>query len=294
MTTRSHRWRRVLTLGAASVALHVAVVTWSVPQPAPPPRPASIVAQLHSAPAAPRVAETGAAKPVPQVQLPGPPKAARTRHRTSLPPAALLSFDVLRVAADGARHESQASLDWRHGGSRYRLTMHGEAVDIASEGALGADGLAPRTLNVQRGGKAGTATHFDARRGHITFSASEASVPMAPGTQDKASFLMQLAAIARADARQLGGAIDVQVGAEKDAGVMRLVLVGQEEIETGMGKLMTWHWSQPSVAGTYRARVDVWLAPGHEWYPVQLRSTEANGTVTTRTIRKIDLLEVEN
>ncbi|MES2015264.1 MAG: DUF3108 domain-containing protein [Pseudomonadota bacterium] len=296
MTPHSLHWRRIVAVAAASLALHYAVLGWRWPPRTRAVAPPTVVASLHGAPApAPVPApEASAAPRAAPVQLPGPVKALRPRYRTSLPPAAQLSYDVLRTDADGARHAGQASLDWRHGGGRYQLALHSEAMDTASEGATGRGGLVPRTLTSRRGGKAGTATHFNARQGRITFSASEASVPMAPGTQDKASVLMQLAAIARADSRQLGRAIALPVGADKEAGVLRLELVGQEQIETGMGPLLAWHWSQPVAPGSYRARLDVWLAPGHEWYPVQLRSTEANGAVTTRTIRRIDLIEVDN
>ena len=291
MTTHLFRWRRILAVGAASVLLHYAVIVWSMGAK-PPSAPATIVAALHAAP--PEVHEAGAADPAPQVQLPSPPVAAKAapRDKVSLPPSAQLNFDVVRIDADGTRREGQAVIDWRHGGDRYRLAMRSELADgaaqeLASEGATGAAGIVPRMLSAQRGGKARTATHFDARHGRITFSASEGSVAMAPGTQDKASVAMQLAAIGRARGSRPGAEIALLVGDEKNASVLRFVMVGQEEIETRMGKLATWHWSQLSVAGTYKTRLDVWLAPGHEWYPVQLRSTEAGGAVTTRTIRTI-------
>ena len=296
MTTATHlfRWRRVLALCAASVLLHYAVIDWSAAHlaAAPAAAPATIVAELHGAP--PVVHEAGAAHPPAQVQLPSSPVAPRSKVK--LPPSAQLTFDVARIDADGTRRAGQAVMDWRHGGGQYRLTVRSELADgaaqeLASEGATGAGGIVPRTLSAQRGGKAGTATHFDARRGRITFSASEGSVAMAPGTQDKASVAMQLAGIGRAGGSRPGARIALLVGDEKDAGVLRFVAVGQEDIETPMGRLATWHWSQLPVAGTYKARLDVWLAPGYEWYPVQLRSTEAGGAVTTRTIRAIVPIE---
>ncbi len=269
----------------------------AAPAPAP---AAAFVAELRSAPSLTPVPEAGAANPLPQVQLPGPPEkarradAARPRYKVSLPPSAQLRFDVVRVDTNGSAGAGHAVLDWRHGGGQYRITMTGEVagavpVELASEGATGVGGMVPRTMNAQRGGKAGTATHFNVQRGRITFSASEGSVAMAPGTQDKASLPLQLAGIARAGRRQLGAGLEILVAEEKDAGVLRFEVVGQEEIDTRMGRIATWRLSQSPIPGTYKARLEVWLAPGHDWYPVQLRSTEANGTVTTRTINEIVL-----
>jgi hypothetical protein len=162
-------------------------------------------------------------------------------------------------------------------------------VELSSEGTVGEFGIAPRSMTEKRRSKAQTATHFE--QGRITFSASPASFAIVPGTQDKATFPMQLAGIARADPAQLGSDIEMMVGEDKDASLFRFVVQGQENIETPMGRLATWRIARPPRPGSYSSRLDVWLAPDHEWYPVQIRSTEANGAVTTQTIRKIVMKE---
>jgi hypothetical protein len=302
-------WRRVLAAGAASVGLHVAL--WDVGADAPRPLPAAsrvpVVAELRTAPAAaaaPPAAETGAALPLPQVQLPGPrparPRAGPLlpRYKVSLPPPAQLVFDAVRTGTDGVQAHGQALIDWRHAEGKYALVA---SLDVpgssllawASEGSTGSAGLAPRTMSAQRRGKARTATHFNARQGRITFSASEQSVAMAPGTQDRATVPLQLAGIARA-AGKLGTVLTLMVGEEKGASVMRFTVVGQEEIDTGIGRLATWRLSYVPDPATYRSSLDVWLAPQQQWYPVQLRSTEANGAITTQTIRAIVVDESGN
>lgn len=295
-------WRRILAVCAASVLLHYALIDWG----ATPPRPVAaqavtVVAELRDAAPAPVVAapadKAGAGAPLPLVQLPGPRRkaapaaAVQPRYRASLPPPAELSFDVTRTGA-GIAAMGQAVMDWRHMGEQYRLTMatvvEGRPwLELASEGAIDAGGMVPRTMSAQRRGKARTATHFSASQGRITFSASDGSVPMAAGTQDKATLPMQLAGIARAGAAQLGRDIDILVGEERDASVVRFALLGREEIETPMGRLATWHLACEPPPGSYRTRLEVWLAPEHQWYPVQLRGTEANGVVTTHTIKQI-------
>jgi hypothetical protein len=51
--------------------------------------------------------------------------------------------------------------------------------------------------------------------------------------------------------------------------------------------MAVWHLTRAPLPGSYNSRLDVWLAPAHNWYPVQLRSTESSGAVTTQTVRKI-------
>lgn len=249
------------------------------------------------APEAQAPVQSGAPAEAQPVETQAPPASAASApgYRVSLPPPAELQLDVERVDARGAHWSGRAVMDWSHSGDAYRMTMVAtirmivtiNLVELASEGAIGEHGIVPRILNEKRRSKAQTATHFDAQQGRISFSASSASFPMAPGTQDKATFLMQLAGIARADPGQLAADIEMMVGEDKDASLFKFVVQGQEEIDTPLGRLATWRITRPPRPGSYSSRLDLWLAPGHEWYPVQMRSTEANGAVTTQTIRKI-------
>ncbi len=249
------------------------------------------------APEAQPPVQSGAPAEAPPVETQAPPAPAASApgYRVSLPPPAELQLDVERIDAKGAHWSGRAVMDWSHSGDAYRMTMVAtirvivtiNLVELASEGAIGEHGIVPRILNEKRRSKAQTATHFDAQQGRISFSASSASFPMAPGTQDKATFLMQLAGIARADPAQLAADIEMMVGEDKDASLFKFVVQGQEEIDTPLGRLATWRITRPPRPGSYSSRLDLWLAPGHEWYPVQMRSTEANGAVTTQTIRRI-------
>ncbi len=310
------RWRRVLAFCAASAALHVAVIGWGAGQAGPEtislaPAEVTVVAELRSAPAAlpeppaPAAAgEAGAALPEPPVQLPSSPEmvspvaAALAPYKANLPPSAQLTYSVLRVDAGGARSSGSAVTEWQTGRGQYQIAASSDVAGstlmaLGSEGTTGAGGMVPRKMNAQRRGKAATATHFNARTGRITFSASEDSVVMAPGTQDRATLPLQLAGIARA-AGKLGTDITLMVAEEKGVSEMRFTLAGQENIDTPLGTLATWRLSYSPAPDSYRSQLEVWLAPAHEWYPVQIRSTEANGAVTTQTISRIVANEVGN
>lgn len=256
---------------------------------------AGVEADVKSAQPAAAAAAAAAAEVPPAAAEPVPAAAPR-RYRASLPPPAELSLDVSRTDADGKVWSGEAAMAWKASGGSYTMTVEAgirviftrvNLVVLSSEGRIGEEGFAPVTMTEKRRGRALTATHFNQQDGRITFSASQNSSPLLPGTQDKATVPLQLAAIARADSSQLDGGVEIMVGEDKDASVFRFVVLGQEEIETRLGKMQTWHLSRPPRPGAYGSRLDVWLAPAHEWYPVQIRNSEANGAVTTQTISKI-------
>lgn len=229
---------------------------------------------------------------------PAPPVPEARSYQVSLPPPGAITMDVARVDADGTRWSGEAQLSWQQAGDSYRIEFEAgirvvfTRVNLAvltSEGRVASTGFAPVKMTEKRRGRALTATHFDWENNKISFSASQKKVDLAAGAQDKASVPLQLTAIARGDPAQLTGEIDIQVGEERDATVYRFVVLGQEEIDTKLGKLQTVHLSRPPKEGSYRSRLDIWLAPARGWYPVQIRSTEANGAVTTQTVNNIAL-----
>ena len=250
------------------------------------------------APVAVAVAEPAPAL-VPE-EAPPPPSPEPRRYKVDVPPPAKITMDVARVDADGTRWSGEAQLMWQFNDDSYRIEFEAgirivfTRVNLAvltSEGALAATGFAPVKMTEKRRGRALTATHFDWAHDKITFSASQKTVPLVAGAQDKASVPLQLAAIARGDPNQLSGDIDIQVGEDRDAVLFRFVVVGQEEIDTRLGRLQTVHLSRPPKEGSYRSRLDIWLAPSRGWYPVQIRNSEANGAVTTQTVNNIALTD---
>ncbi|WP_312512455.1 DUF3108 domain-containing protein [Massilia sp.] len=229
---------------------------------------------------------------------PPPPEPEQRRYTVDMPPPARITLDVARTDADGTQWSGEALLAWQSNADTYRIQVEAgirvvftrvNLVVLTSEGAVAATGFAPIKMTEKRRGRSLTATHFDWSGNRITFSGSQANYPLLPGAQDKASVPLQLSAIARGDARQLKGDIDIQVGEDRDASVYRFQVVGQEQIDTRLGRLQTWHLTRPPKPGSYKSRLDIWLAPEHGWYPVQIRNTESSGAVTTQTVNNIDL-----
>lgn len=257
------------------------------------------------APAAPvqaPVLPTASPPPAPETPAPAEPAAPAApemrRYKVDMPPPASITLDVARTDKDGTEWSGEALLAWQLNDDTYKIQVEAgirvvftrvNLVVLHSEGAVAATGFAPIKMTEKRRGRSLTATHFNWGENKLTFSASQAAYPLLPGAQDKASIPLQLSAIARGDAKQLSGDIDIFVGEDRDASVYRFKVVGQEEIDTGLGKLQTWRLTRPPQPGSYKSTLDIWLAPQHGWYPVRIRNTEANGAVTTQTVNNIVL-----
>jgi len=252
-------------------------------------------------------AQTGTPPPqVAQGETPAaavPEDAARQggrRYKINLPPSATFDMTVDRVDADGTKWTGAATMTWHTDGSRYQASVEAgvsllitrvNLLVLRSEGTIDDYGIAPLKFTEKRTRRPETATHFNRDAGSITFSASERSYPLLVGAQDKATVPFQLGGIGRADVNQFGGDIDIQIGEDKMATMFRFQLVGEDEIETKMGKLLTWHLSRPPKPGSYSSRLDIWLAPGLNWYPVQIRNTEASGALTTQTVSNMKMTD---
>ena len=260
-----------------------------VPAPAPEPAAADAAPSAQggaaSAPASVESAPTDAAAP-----------AAEQRWKVALPPSAKFELDVKRKDADGTNWSGLASIGWQLDGASYKATQEVgislliarvNLLEVSSEGKVDESGIAPVRFTEKRRNRSATNTHFNREEQKITFSASDRAVALTPGAQDRATVLFQLAGIGRADVNQFGKDIDILVGEDRKAEVYRFQLVGEEELETTMGKLVTWHLARPPKPGSYNARLDIWLAPSLDWYPVQIRNTEASGAITTQTVTRI-------
>jgi hypothetical protein len=238
-----------------------------------------------------------AVAPVEPAQPPASQAIAGRAYRADLPPSARMLLDVRRKDADGTLWHGEAAMSWQVGDGAYSMKLEAgirmlvtrvNLVVLESRGEVGPAGFIPRSMTERRRGRDATTTRFGPEGDKISFTASGASYPVAPGTQDKATVPLELAAIARADSGQLKGNVDMLVGEDKDASVFRFVLVGEEEIVTPMGKLATWHLSRPPRAGAYGSRLDVWLAPSLGWVPVRIDNIEASGAETSQTIKQLD------
>ncbi|MBC7514565.1 MAG: DUF3108 domain-containing protein [Herminiimonas sp.] len=209
---------------------------------------------------------------------------ARPRYTIDLPPSATLSYEV-RYATRGSITRGSSAVAWRSDGNTY--TVRGEVSKFGftlsafrSEGAIDDAGIAPLLYAEKNARRAETNTHFlrDARQA-ISFSAATDSAPLQPGAQDRASIPWQLAGIARGQPELLvpGTMLDVLVAGVRDAEHWMIEVIGEETVNLDTGPVQAWHLVRAPRIGTYDKRIDIWLAPAQQWYPVKLRYTEQSG-----------------
>jgi hypothetical protein len=209
--------------------------------------------------------------------------AASARYKISLPPSAELKYDV-QALRDGRMTYGSGKIKWQSDGDSY--TVDGEAsiliftlLTFKSAGVIDDFGIAPVIYAEKRFRKSETNTHFHRERNTISFSASTASYPRKGGEQDRASIIWQLTGIGRGESERFvpGAEIDLFVAGVRDGETWRIRVMGQEEIELGTGKISAWHVVRIPRAGSRDQKLDIWLAPQQEWYPVKLRYTDTNG-----------------
>lgn len=265
------------------------------PEPAPAPEPAPL-AQAAPFLAGMEAPGTSIERPA-ALDAPEPAASAKEEqgnaYKIDPPPSAELHYDVQSLQK-GQNYYGNGKIDWQTSGNRYRID--GEAgvlfftvLSFRSEGSIDEFGVSPVIYSEKRFRRSETATHFHRERNTISFSASTLSYPRKGGEQDRASIVWQLAGIGRGDNSRFtpGTELDVMVAGVRDAETWRLRVVGEEEIEVGAGKLVAWHVLRVPRPGSYDQKLDIWLAPQQEWYPVRLRFTETNGDYLDMSLSKL-------
>ena len=232
-----------------------------VPRPAPEPAATPAFAPLQAS-------EHGDVRPS---AMPG-------QFRVSPAPPARIDYRL----GDGG----SARLAWRTDGSSYRLEVDGILGQLDSEGGLDDGGLAPLRAGEPAGPGRAT-TEFDRERGVIVSHLGARRAQLAGGAQDRASLLLQLAGMGRANPDQLRGVLTFWIGAAGGARQERYEAMGMETLDTGIGALEALRLAQLAPMGA--PRLEIWLAPGRDWLPVQLRLTMPDGAVRIQTLAALEI-----
>jgi hypothetical protein len=209
------------------------------------------------------------------------------RYRVRPPPSARLEYAVTRTApGQGALSGEAAQLVWESTDGGYRLRLEGVLGLLESEGGDDDAGIAPSRASEAAAAGGTQVTRFNREARRIERGPPAASLPLHPGSQDRASVLMQLAGIGLAEPDQVQDVIDIVVAGAGGARIARWQVEGNEELATPAGLLATVRLVQLAPAG--EARVEVWLAPGQHWLPVQLRVTHPDGTLANQLVTAIE------
>lgn len=266
--------------GSASSAEHVLRAIAPHAPPAPPSAPAEASAPPAASAA---LAANGTGSATTGVAAPAATNgsgAAGQGVKFSTPPSGELRYDTFY---NGVRN-APGTIHWASDGSGYTMVVSVPLPFVgtytyASEGRIDAFGLAPQRYIETRGRRGQDVTSFDRAAGHIAFTRTPSTVPLANGAQDRFSVIMQLASLVKGDpdAYKPGVTREFYV-ADNDSGeVWPIETIGDETVRTPAGFVEARHFMRlPRRAGDAR-RIDVWLAPALGWLPARIMQTEPNG-----------------
>ena len=238
----------------------------------------------------------------PPVQ-PAPVASAAPTVTATTPQSARLFYDVVSLDGRNAaptHYYGVGTIDWSIADGRYRSDLQASykalfikigILALHSEGGIGPAGLVPDRYTETPWRRAAVSTNFNRdERQSITFSASQASVPLVAGAQDRLSILFQIGGLLLANPGQgaAGGSIEVPVaGVRGDVERWIFQGLGIESLDTGIGSLSATHLRRTPRPGSNDRTIDVWIAQDAGGYPAKVLYTEPNGTTIEMLLDRI-------
>lgn len=208
--------------------------------------------------------------------------------RTALPPPVEARYSLQR-----GRLRGEGRLSWHHDGQHYRLSLEaqlpltGTLLRQTSEGGFDRCGLAPLRHTDKRLGRSeralsvlrpppGSPAADAGEAGELRFSGRSVARALEPGTQDRLSWLVQLALRLAAAAEDPGAdtpgrwPIEIAVAAV-NGDVQRWVFTRLGREPDGLLHL------QREPGGPYETHAEVWVDPQRGHWPVRIQLSEARG-----------------
>ena len=292
------RWRALLPLATPVLFGHLALagisVSWAdtPPQRHPPVVSRGSVAEptsLALAPAPSRRPSKDAEKPagVPQ-PLVAPEAGDVPVYRTRMPPPITMRYVITRGPWSG-----NGEMVWEPQDTRYHARLEGRVAGFKvitwdSSGQIDNDGIAPLRFTDERRGKSMRVANFQRTASKITYSSPDIEHRLIPGTQDRLSWMVQIAAIANAEPQRVAAGKRVSMyvtGARGDADVWSFQSIGIETVPIGGA-------SVPAIKllreprKVHDTRVEVWLDPQLHHLPVRARLTSSPENETLELVRR--------
>jgi hypothetical protein len=204
-------------------------------------------------------------------------------YATRPPPDLRLGYALRQTNPGGSSPGGRAELVWARSAGGYALRLaarlEGRAArEWLGEGRLEAAGLAPRRLVQRDRGRATRSVEFDPACACARWADAAPPAALAPGAQDRWSWLAQLAAMAEADPRQLAVA-HLQVAGlrgQLDRWTFRatpaapLPAEARDGVPAALRAAPLLHLVRDPDR-PYDLRVEAWLAPAIHHFPIALR-----------------------
>jgi hypothetical protein len=211
-----------------------------------------------------------------------------------LPPSADLSYE-LSAHQSGFSLSGKALITWRAGNGKYlttaesRVSLLGKLTENRSQGTVDAFGLAPAEFYEKRFRHDATTSTFDRAAHTLSFSEGNQTYPLKGGEQDRASVTWQIVAQARAagDNVKPGLRWAYFVAGRHDADPWIFRVLKREKVNTPAGDFDTWHVIREENAAVKGQKLDIWLAPSQEWYPVKLRFNDDDKDYVEQALEKV-------
>jgi hypothetical protein len=212
----------------------------------------------------------------------------------NLPPQADLVYTI-KASQRGINISGDATVQWRHTSDTYSIHtvshagIFGKILENHSEGGIDEYGLAPESFTEKRFRKDPTTATFHRDSKTITFKTGDESYPIKGGEQDRTSAPWQLVAQARSAPDKLapGSEWAYFVAGRRDAEPWVFKVVKRETIQTGAGEFETIHFIKSPPKSDKSQQVDLWLAPGLDWYPVRIRFIDDDGDYVDQLLEKV-------
>lgn len=211
-----------------------------------------------------------------------PPAAASSvpLYATRFAATRVLSYELKRGAEQGA-----ATLSWQASATGYEARLDSALTGrptqgLVSRGGFDAAGLAPIRQVDERRGRAKAAINFRREAGLISFSTSTLELPLPPGAQDRVSWIMQLSAIVAAQPQRFtpGQAVLLPVASGQGRlEVWTFDVQAFEPLDLPVGRLTLGMRLERLPEALYEPRIEIWLDPQREYFPVRLRWSRTTG-----------------
>ena len=219
----------------------------------------------------------------PEPSAPTPAPAAVT---ATVPASLRLRYEVLGTAR-GLNYHADASLDWRQDGQRYEGRLEIGAFLIGSRVQTSWGRLAPEGLRPERFSDAVRRERrlsFDHETMEVRLD-DGAPVPMPPGTQDRLSVFLQLAALLAASGPSpVGQRWQIPVAGLPRVETMTFVVDGSETLVLPAGEFQAVKLRREARREGDQ-QLELWLAPQLQYLPVRILLRELNGDSADQRLR---------
>ncbi len=216
------------------------------------------------------------------------------KRPVDIPPSADLNYSI-KARQKGFSISGDAVVSWRASAGKYTLRADtramflGNILENRSEGLIDGFGVAPVQFYEKRIRHDPYTTTFDRAGKAISFTESKEVYPLKGGEQDRSSVSWQLAAVARAAPDKFipGSEWTFFVAGRRDAEQWTFKVVKHDSVRTGLGAVDALHLVRLPPPDSKDQKLDIWLAPAYEWYPVRVRFTDSDDEFVEQTLEKI-------